>query len=192
MPELLGPGIVKFPFSKKIALSVLDECKKLSEDSWINSEVYEDGKGHVNKSQRNNKSLPLQQINDSLNKEVLKAVDMNSNLYKGMYSINFENNEGIDVLKYNPGEYFLKHYDGSINRYRTVSLLVYLNPGEYSGGETKFYNFNLSVNPTEPCMIFFPSNYPYAHSSNEIISGTKYILVSWFNDLPKNKRISLV
>jgi len=109
-----------------------------------------------------------------------------------MYGISFDNCEGLDVLKYTSGDYFLPHYDGSASKYRTVSFLIYLNVKEYIGGETIFHNFNLKVSPENPCMLFFPSNYPYSHSSSVIQSGTKYIIVSWCNDLPHGKNQNLL
>ena len=191
-PKILAPGIIQFDFPKKIASELVNEFKLIESEKWkasnylIKDEELRDG------VLRKSKNIQLHHIDKNLCDKVIKEIKINSGIYKGIYGIDFNYFEILDVLKYDVGDYFTKHIDTSPYKYRTVSLLIYLNVNEYTGGETKFHNFNLELSPSEPCMVFFPSNYPYSHSAMEIKSGTKYIIVGWFCDLPEGYSQNLI
>lgn len=102
------------------------------------------------------------------------------NFYSYKYSIEIAFDEDLQLLKYEPGREYKEHVDqGPSVMGRTVSGLIYLNPGEYEGGSTYFSNFNLNINPTEPTIVLFPSNYAYSHRAKPVLDGTKYIIVTW-------------
>jgi len=182
--EILAPGIMKFDFPKKTAKSILESLDKITDDEWQKSVYYLEKNDHSHGPNRKSFSFPLDKMDSEIQNHILKNVEYALNMYKSIYGIQAENSEGFDILKYNVSDYFMPHYDANAKLYRTVSVLVYLNPGQYEGGETQFHNFKIKVNPQEPCILLFPSNYPYAHASLEIKSGVKYIAVGWFNDLP--------
>jgi hypothetical protein len=63
------------------------------------------------------------------------------------------------------------NYDGHTTL--AFSMIVYLND-EYEGGEIEFPNQGISLKPEEGSLIIFPSNEPYLHKVNEVLSGKRY------------------
>ena len=67
-------------------------------------------------------------------------------------NIPIEHGEGIQILKYTPGQEYKAHYDffsstsKAANNNRISTLIMYLNDVE-QGGETFFPKLNLSVTP---------------------------------------------
>ena len=62
---------------------------------------------------------------------------------------------------------------------RDYSSILYLNHN-YEGGETIFKYQNQSQPPLQGTAILFPASYGYTHGVNEIKSGTRYTIASWF------------
>lgn len=110
----------------------------------------------------------------------IKAVDH----YCEVNDLIITQDEGINLLKYSGPSKYDFHADAAWNMYRVLSGLIYLNPADYEGGETYFKNFDLSVHPENPAIVLFPSNYAYIHAAMPVTKGTKYIFVTWANDLP--------
>jgi len=63
------------------------------------------------------------------------------------------------------------NYDGHTTL--AFSMIVYLND-DYEGGEIEFPNQGVSIKPQEGSLIVFPSNEPYLHKVNEVLSGKRY------------------
>ena len=59
------------------------------------------------------------------------------------------------------------------------SGLLYLND-EYTGGEIVFPNHGLTLKPKTGTLIFFAGSMDFPHSVNEVLSGNRYNLVSFF------------
>lgn len=59
------------------------------------------------------------------------------------------------------------------------SGLLYLND-EYGGGEIVFPNQDLVLKPKPGTLIFFTGSMDFPHSVNEVLSGNRYNLVSFF------------
>lgn len=90
----------------------------------------------------------------------------------------------IDILKYSENGKYTAHIDDSHNSNRTVTAILNLND-DYEGGDFIFFN------PTKKneiihreklkkgSLLFFPSNFLYAHSVEPITKGTRYSIVSW-------------
>lgn len=87
--------------------------------------------------------------------------------------------EGFQVLKYEKGQFYKTHIDSGLEINRVISVLLYLNDN-YEGGETYFVRQNIKVKGKQGDILVFPSNYCYPHSAEEILSGTKYSVVTWF------------
>jgi predicted 2-oxoglutarate/Fe(II)-dependent dioxygenase YbiX len=102
--------------------------------------------------------------------------------YAEKYSIQ-ENlwHEGYNVLRYEEGDQYKEHYDGSTSIGRAVSAICYLND-DYEGGELEFVNFGVTIKPQAGTLLLFPSNYAYKHIAHPVKSGTKYALVTWLRD----------
>jgi len=84
-------------------------------------------------------------------------------------------NEMFRFYKYEPGQRFKKHIDGTFKRNETevskLTFLIYLN-SDFDGGETSFDNF--TVNPKKGSALVF--KHELKHQGNEILSGVKYVL----------------
>jgi hypothetical protein len=101
--------------------------------------------------------------------------------YSMKYEVEIAFDEGLQVLKYGPGRQYKSHTDyGPGAEHRVLSGLIYINPGDYEGGGTYFNNFNYTVNPKEPALALFPSNYAYRHAARPVFEGFKYAIVTWF------------
>jgi predicted 2-oxoglutarate/Fe(II)-dependent dioxygenase YbiX len=98
-----------------------------------------------------------------------------------MISYNTFNIEGFYLLKYGVGEYFSSHYDAHSTNKRSISVLIYLND-DYEGGELEFVHFDLKIKPKAGTVILFPPNYPYRHIAHPVTSGTKYAVVTWYQE----------
>ncbi|MDH7911881.1 2OG-Fe(II) oxygenase [Winogradskyella sp. SYSU M77433] len=85
-------------------------------------------------------------------------------------------NEMFRIYRYNAGQRFKMHRDGSYERNETefsiLSFLIYLND-DYEGGETEFRKI-ITIKPKTGMALVF--HHPLRHEGKEIISGTKYVL----------------
>jgi predicted 2-oxoglutarate/Fe(II)-dependent dioxygenase YbiX len=94
------------------------------------------------------------------------------------FGIYFSNHDDYQILKYGKGQKFTNHIDDHPSYHRRVSSIYYIND-DYEGGEINFPRFNISYKPKANEMIIFPSTYVYNHSVSEVLSGTRYAVVSW-------------
>jgi hypothetical protein len=62
-------------------------------------------------------------------------------------------------------------YDGDTSL--AFSMITYLNE-DYEGGEIEFPNHNMSLKPASGSLLIFPSQEPYLHKVNPILSGERY------------------
>ncbi|MEO0424021.1 MAG: 2OG-Fe(II) oxygenase [Pseudomonadota bacterium] len=86
-------------------------------------------------------------------------------------------NERLRFYRYESGEYFDWHYDGSFERSATEAsmwtFMVYLNSG-FGGGETLFEGFE--VLPETGLALFF--EHQRRHKGEQVMRGRKYVLRS--------------
>lgn len=84
-------------------------------------------------------------------------------------------NEMFRFYKYEPGQKFSRHRDGSYQRnaeeFSILTLLIYLNE-DFEGGETCFGDFDFKPE-TGTALVF---NHRVLHQGNELIKGVKYVL----------------
>jgi Rps23 Pro-64 3,4-dihydroxylase Tpa1-like proline 4-hydroxylase len=118
-------------------------------------------------------------IYDKCNNLLGLAVKEYRNIFKIQEEI--KEAESYSLLRYTTGQHYKQHYDGNIESGRVISVLIYLND-DYDGGEIEFPNFNLKIKPKSGTLILFPSNYAYSHIAHDVISGTKYVIVTWLKD----------
>lgn len=178
----LAPAIDMFEFPETLAKDLLHLFKIDERVIWKKSGV--GISGVTEQDIRTSQEFPFEQempISAQKVKEVFVSCVDN---YTERMNIPVTQDEGLNLLKYTKGGKYNYHSDGDWTLYRTVSGLIYLNPTEYEGGETHFKYFDLSVKPDYPAIVLFPSNYAYVHSAMPVISGEKYIFVTWMNDLP--------
>lgn len=95
-------------------------------------------------------------------------------------------NERFRFYRYEPGQKFALHHDGSYRRENgeesLLTFMIYLNEG-FEGGETRFYlnryyghNSEISVVPVTGMALCFIHN--LAHEGASVIRGRKYVLRS--------------
>ncbi len=86
-------------------------------------------------------------------------------------------NERLRFYRYQPGEYFGLHRDGSFERSSSerslLTYMVYLNGG-FEGGETDFPELGKTVVPEAGLGVFF--QHRVAHEGKKLIEGVKYAL----------------
>jgi hypothetical protein len=121
--------------------------------------------------------------------------ELNNTFYENVYAattwysqnFNIENmiyeseKEGLSLLRYQLGENYGAHYDGSTSSGRSVSPILYLND-DYEGGELEFVYHGLKIKPKAGSLYLFPANYAYAHIAHPVTKGTKYAIVTFFHD----------
>lgn len=89
-------------------------------------------------------------------------------------------NERLRFYRYDPGQQFKYHFDGSFRRetgeQSLLTFMIYLNE-DFVGGETTFLNLEETiVNPKAGMMIAFKHN--IVHQGAEVLLGRKYVLRS--------------
>jgi prolyl 4-hydroxylase len=95
--------------------------------------------------------------------------------------------EALTVLRYRPGQQFRLHSDvlpGTRNQ-RVATVLVYLND-DFTGGETVFPDYDLSIRPRLGDAVIFrntdAAGRPLAkarHAGQPVVSGTKWLATRW-------------
>jgi prolyl 4-hydroxylase len=90
-------------------------------------------------------------------------------------------NERLRYYRYDPGQSFRPHFDGSFKRSEDerslLTFMVYLNEG-FTGGATRFYTdsgaFKLEIVPRRGLALVF--EHPQLHEGAPVESGRKYVL----------------
>jgi hypothetical protein len=88
---------------------------------------------------------------------------------------------GYQINKYEQDQFYDFHVDLTQNRDidRVLSIVLYLND-DYEGGELEFPF--MTHKPKRGDAILFPSTWLYPHRAAPVKSGTKYSVVTWFNN----------
>lgn len=112
------------------------------------------------------------------------------------------NLEALQVVKYEPGQFYKAHHDYlpedtptvKTQGQRTVTMFVYLNslPDGESGGGTKFPHLHHTIKPIKGAAALWHNVTPNGltdvrtlHSGEPLSSGVKYGLNVWFRDRPQ-------
>lgn len=171
------PGAVQFEFPHELAKKTIKEVEK-TKSEWMDSAV---GLGSVVKHVRSSTSFNLDTL-DISHKEIRPFMYECVKKYSRYYDIQVSKDEGLSLLKYESYDKYEFHTDYGVGNNRQVSCLIYLNPSEYDGGGTTFKHFNYTINPENPALVLFPSNYPYLHAADPVSKGRKYIIVTWMTE----------
>jgi hypothetical protein len=177
----LAPGIIQYDFSEDFAKSIVQEARSL--DIWKKSTLINSKEAHpMRTSEDADFSPPFSNNNLQF---VVEYIEGCLDHYTEQYDFcEIKQIEHVGILRYAPGAWYGAHVDTSWQVYRILSMLIYLNPQDYEGGETWFPEFDIKIKPESPSAVIFPSNYIYKHQAMPVASGEKFILVSWMNDLP--------
>lgn len=88
-------------------------------------------------------------------------------------------NERLRFYRYEPGQKFAQHFDGSFRRpngeHSLLTWMIYLNE-DFTGGETKFNGAGIEVKPQAGMMLVF--RHELIHEGAEVQSRRKYVLRS--------------
>jgi Rps23 Pro-64 3,4-dihydroxylase Tpa1-like proline 4-hydroxylase len=98
-------------------------------------------------------------------------------LIRQLWKLDLGTHSGTHLLKYEATDHYLPHQDtglGFDGRY--FSVVCYLND-DFAGGRTLFPTLNYAMTPQAGQAILFPSS--YLHGSEPVISGQKFVIVSW-------------
>ena len=123
------------------------------------------------------------------------AKELNIDLIRG---------EDLQGQKYEPGQYFRPHNDffegDSYTNHclhsgnRTHTFMIYLND-DFEGGETNFPNLGTSVKPEKGKAVWWYDmkdgelQRDTLHEGSDVISGSKYIVTSWWREKPWNNAL---
>jgi predicted 2-oxoglutarate/Fe(II)-dependent dioxygenase YbiX len=194
--EIVAPGIVLFK-------DIVDDYKELVQEietvtncsskviRWKRATVGSTISGSAVTPARTNSSVNLQAdwatlenpdlaAGGQLAVKLLNNIQDAYTLYKTLYP-NVNSAElpiAPIILKYQTGQEYKMHADAGGGNDRVLSLVWYVN-NEYEGGEIEFPYFNYKLKPPANSILFFPSNYIYAHIANPVKEGTKYAVVMW-------------
>ena len=127
----------------------------------------------MNKMVRNNDRLLF--FDEELARSLwLKAKDFVPAFFENNKAIGL--NEMFRIYRYEEGQRFKMHRDGSYKRNDTecsiLSFLIYLNDN-FLGGETEFRNITTIKPKTGMALLF---HHPLRHEGKAIVSGVKYVL----------------
>ncbi len=87
------------------------------------------------------------------------------------------------LIRYPPGGLFKRHIDyapGAVAKVRVLSFVCYLND-DFTGGRTTFPRQKCSIQPATGRAILFPAGITHPHLAEEVLAGTKYVLVGWLS-----------
>lgn len=89
--------------------------------------------------------------------------------------------EGYQIQRYRPGEYYHWHVDGGSHELsqRQLVALWYLNDVPGPGGETEFLYQDVAVRPERGKLVLFPPFWTHEHRAAVIRTGVKYIATTW-------------
>jgi predicted 2-oxoglutarate/Fe(II)-dependent dioxygenase YbiX len=98
-------------------------------------------------------------------------------LVQQVWNLNLNRYSGTQLLKYEIGGHYRPHQDTGVDlEGRYLSIVCYLND-DFEGGRTLFPPLHHAVVPKAGLAAIFPST--YLHGSEAVVSGKKFVLVSW-------------
>ncbi|MBO0588143.1 2OG-Fe(II) oxygenase [Sporosarcina sp. E16_8] len=158
-----------------------DELIRLSKDKMQRSKI---GTTRNVDELRTSSSMFFQESENEIVARVEKRIS-------SIMSIPIEHGEGLQILKYTPGQEYKAHYDffSSTSKVaknnRISTLIMYLNDVE-QGGETFFPKLNLSVTPQKGMAVYFEYFYNVEdlnqltlHGGAPVIAGEKWVATQW-------------
>ncbi len=162
------------------------ECNKLiefSKDNLKRSKISSSGEGEVNDI-RTSSSMFFQGNENDILEKLEKRIS-------AIMCIPIEHAEGIQILKYTPGQEYKAHFDffnsasKAAKNNRISTLVIYLNDVE-EGGETYFPKLNLSISPKKGSAVYFEYFYNNEelneltlHGGAPVIKGEKWVATQW-------------
>jgi prolyl 4-hydroxylase len=170
------------------------ECAKIikisEEYGFKDSKVFSNGKHEVDTKYRTSRTVWISNKRDPLMVRISELTHL-------LTELPIENQEHLQVAKYEEGGRFVPHFDVCTDNSETceknnkgagqriATLIMYLND-EFKGGETSFPNIGLSIQPKRGKAILFWSTDKYEriheeaeHQGMPVLEGQKYICTKW-------------
>ncbi|MEC5425258.1 2OG-Fe(II) oxygenase [Virgibacillus sp. C22-A2] len=158
-----------------------DELIRLSKDNMHRSKI---GDSREVNEIRTSSSMFFEENEHDILSTIEKRVS-------NIMNIPAEHAEGLQILKYTPGQEYKAHFDyfsatskASKNN-RISTLIMYLNEVE-QGGETFFPELNFSVSPKKGMAVYFEYFYTNhdlnertLHGGSPVIAGEKWVATQW-------------
>ena len=131
---------------------------------------------------KNNQPQTDTKTRDVLSHSVKEAITKYSKIIKFLGRLHLHE---INLLKYEKGNFYIKHVDASSSLNRTISIIINLNE-DYEGGDVLFFNPMTQMVYSKADlkagdMILFPSNFLYPHRVTTITKGCRYSIVTWLS-----------
>ncbi|MED4402678.1 2OG-Fe(II) oxygenase [Metabacillus fastidiosus] len=158
-----------------------DELIRLSKDKMNRSKI---GATHEVNEIRTSSSMYFQENENDIITKIEKRIS-------SIMNIPIEHGEGIQILKYTPGQEYKAHFDfftsssKAITNNRISTIVMYLNDVEH-GGETFFPKLNFSVSPQKGMAVYFEYFYNdqninelTLHGGAPVITGEKWVATQW-------------
>ncbi|MFA1710718.1 2OG-Fe(II) oxygenase [Peribacillus frigoritolerans] len=162
----------------------VEECDRLielSKDKMNRSKI---GVTHEVNEIRTSSSMFFQENEYDIITKIEKRIST-------IMNIPVEHGEGIQILKYTPGQEYKAHFDffksSSIaaKNNRISTIILYLNDVE-QGGETYFPGLNFSVFPRKGMAVYFEYFYNdknlnelTLHGGAPVVTGEKWVATQW-------------
>jgi predicted 2-oxoglutarate/Fe(II)-dependent dioxygenase YbiX len=94
--------------------------------------------------------------------------------------------EGAGFIRYRPGGFYRRHCDRANDpawpgaALRRVSVVLFLNSGDFTGGELVLYQGTtpVVVAPQEGTLVAFDAATP--HEVQPVVGGTRDVVVDWY------------
>jgi hypothetical protein len=163
-------------FMKKLETDEYWLKKEENGIKWVREDYYHEGNGK--------RSTSCWVYNDPIFKQELEEV---VDSYLWHWDLDPKSRESMRISRYEPGEWFSAHVDNTFGTPRTVSMVYYPND-DYEGGELEFIHFGVKIKPKAGQLFLFPSDYSHEHVIHPIISGVRYTIVSFFNEITNKER----
>ncbi|MCM3595003.1 2OG-Fe(II) oxygenase [Metabacillus idriensis] len=158
-----------------------DELIRLSKDKMNRSKI---GVTHEINQIRTSSSMFFQENENDTITKIEKRIS-------ALMNIPIEHGDGIQILKYSPGQEYKPHFDfftstnKGIKNNRISTLVMYLNDVEH-GGETFFPKLNFSVSPQKGMAVYFEYFYNdknvnelTLHGGAPVTAGEKWVATQW-------------
>ncbi|WP_342613919.1 2OG-Fe(II) oxygenase [Peribacillus frigoritolerans] len=161
-----------------------EECDgliELSKDRMNRSKI---GSKHEVNEIRTSSSMFFQENEYDIITKIEKRISI-------IMNIPIEHGDGIQVLKYTPGQEYKAHFDFftspsiAAKNNRISTIIMYLNNVEH-GGETFFPKLNFSVSPQKGMAVYFEYFYNdqnlnelTLHGGAPVITGEKWVATQW-------------
>lgn len=167
-----------------------DECKKIiqmgEEEGFYESRVYnKNGQDELDTKNRLSGTISFTNKSDPV---IMRISEMTEQLT----GLPIENQEFLQLTKYNEGGKYKPHFDTGIGDTdnkgagdRRATFLIYLND-DFKGGETNFPSIGLTIQPKRGKAILFWNTdkdeniYEESkHQGMSVLEGQKYICTKW-------------